>query len=329
MSANDIQKVIIFGATGAIGTSLAEYLSHEHPQWEILAVSRNPSSPSRLQTLKLPNVKIVQGDSFDKTKLMEISSDCDIIYSCIGFVKYERKCWAKHWPLTVDNLLAAVVDTSGTNKKKKLVFCVNLYAYGNPSNAKISPKTTPVEASLNSKPNIRALIRQTFEKHIQEHPNTCTVVGGTDFFGPHVTSTSFLGDTMTSKIVGGSSALAIGSADKIHDFCFVADFAKALAVASVNDAAYDHFWICPHAIHGKTMRQIATDIATHANQPAPKVTVTGKWMVKGLSPFLGLMKEMKEMLVLWTEDYDIDDSEFIKAFGVQATPYDKALEANV
>jgi nucleoside-diphosphate-sugar epimerase len=325
-------KVIVFGATGAIGTALIEILSKQHPDWNILAVSTKASADnggnhsSRLASLQLPNVKIVQGNSFDKENVLTLSRPCDIIFSCIGFRQYERGYWAKHWPLTVDNLLAAVAQDP--SKKKRLVFCDNIYAYG--PGQDISPRTAPVEASLKGKPNIRALIRQTFVEHMTKHPGTLTVVGGADFFGPHVTDKSFLGDTVAGKIVAGERALAIGAVDKVHDFCFAPDFATALAVAADNDAAYDHFWICPHSIHGKTLQEIANDIAAQAEKPTPvRFTVLGPWMVRFLSPFMGFMAEMTEMLPFWTQDYTVDDSDFCKTFGTRATPYEEALKSLV
>jgi nucleoside-diphosphate-sugar epimerase len=129
--------------------------------------------------------------------------------------------------------------------------------------------------------------------------------------------------------------LSIGSCEKIHDFCFAPDFAKALAIASVNEAAYDKFWICPHCIHGKTVREIANDIADLAYDGAKEshkpvsITVLKPWMVYTLSPVMGFMKEMVEMLDFWTEDYSVDDSDFCKTFGVEATAYDEALKALV
>jgi nucleoside-diphosphate-sugar epimerase len=323
----DKQKVVIFGSTGAIGTHLAEYLFKEYPTWEIHAVTRNTDSSSRLKTMSLPNVQMVPGDPFDKQSVLDLTKDCDVIVGCLGF-PYERKYWAEHWPLTVDNLLAAT--TAGT-KKRRLVFCDNLYAYGNPG-TKISSQTKSLEASLKSKPCIRATLRQTFSKHMKEHPGTLSIIGGSDFFGPYVTASSFLGDTMTGKIMvtqGTATAIAIGSADKVHDFCYVVDFAKALGIACANDTALDKFWICPHTVHGKTLRQIAADVAKQAGKPTPKMQVFSGWMVTMLSPFVGFMGEVKEMLDIWNKDYVIDDSEFIQAFNVQPTPYEEALDAYI
>ena len=331
-------KAVIFGATGAIGTALSKYLVSNNSDWTIDAVTRDATSDSRLKSLNLANVTMVTGDPFDEASVLSVSQDADVLFCCIGFHKYEAKYWSKHWPVVVENLLKATITTS--NKKKKLIFCDNLYAYGNPAPQEINPKTTArVEASLSKgKPNVRSWMHARFQQHMKDHPGTLAIVGGADFFGPHVTQTSFLGDTCAGKIVPAAdsgksaTALCVGSADQIHDFCYSKDFAKAMAIAAVEDSklAMDHFWICPHAIHNKTMRQIAADIAVAAKAPAPpKMQVLGKWMVYLLSPFMGFMSEMKEMLPLWVKDYQVDDSDFCKTFGMEATPYEQALNEYV
>ena len=92
----------------------------------------------------------------------------------------------------------------------------------------------------------------------------------------------------------------------------------------------DHFWIAPHSIHGKTLQQIGDAIAVKAGRPAPvKFTVLGPCLVHVMSPFMGFMSEMREMLPMWTSDYTVDDTDFRKAFGVEATPEDEALACSI
>jgi nucleoside-diphosphate-sugar epimerase len=132
------------------------------------------------------------------------------------------------------------------------------------------------------------------------------------------------------KDVQGQSALAIGSVSLIHDFCYVKDFAKALAVDSQDDRAYDKFWICPHSIHDKTIQTIANDISVKVGGKSPvPISVLNWFLLYLLCPFMGFAWEMIEMLPFWTQDYKIDDSDFIKTFSVEATPYDAALQSLV
>jgi hypothetical protein len=148
--------------------------------------------------MKLPNVTMTKGNPFDKENVVALSADYSIVYSCIGLHKYERKYWAEHWPLVIDNLLAAVTPTVDTKNKSRLVFCDNLYAYA-PTEI-VSPRSNTVEPSDKSKPTVRATIRQTLQTFMAKHPGLVASVGGADFFGPHATCTSFLGDTLTGKM---------------------------------------------------------------------------------------------------------------------------------
>ncbi|CAB9513295.1 NAD-dependent epimerase dehydratase [Seminavis robusta] len=322
-------SVIVFGSTGAIGTSLIELLSKEHPDWQIKAVTRSISSKSRLAEMGIENVTMVEGDPFSKEDVLSLTKDCEKIYCCVGFHKYETKYWAVNWPLVVDNLLAATV---AGDQKRQLIFCDNLYAYGPGSN--ISEKTPTIPPSLKTKPAIRSMLRQNMLEHMKAHPGTLTVIGAADFFGPHLTETSLLGDLTTGKIMAGESPMALCSASVIHDFCFAPDFAKAMAIASVSEKAYDKFWICPHSVHGKTMTEIANDIAKVVNgNKAPekpvKVTALPAFALAILGVFQTLMAELYQMRNFWNSDYTIDDSSFRREFGVEATPYDEALDSVV
>ncbi|KAG7367246.1 hypothetical protein IV203_029917 [Nitzschia inconspicua] len=133
-----------------------------------------------------------------------------------GFSKYDAKYWAIHWPIVVDNLLAASCQTP----KQKLVFCDNLYAYV-PGRDTSPSMTKTVLPSLNI-PGVRALIQNKFKEKMNERTSRfhcrcewCRL------FGPGITNLSFLGDTFTKAIVSGSSnkrPLVIGSCKNMHDF---------------------------------------------------------------------------------------------------------------
>ena len=219
-NSSNTMKVIVFGATGVIGLGLIDILSQNNPEWQIYAVSRSDSSSEKFA--KYENVNVLRGDPKEKEETMALCADKDLVFSTLGVSKYEAKHWAKEWPLIVDNLLAA----SSQQPQQKFVFCDNLYAYGAGRN--LSPSSKLVEPSLKTKPAIRSLIHSKLQSRMDENPDSISVVGGSDFFGPGVTNFSFLGDTFTKAIVSGKSRpLAIGSATKVHDCALASDFSKA------------------------------------------------------------------------------------------------------
>ena len=318
------KKVIVFGSTGPIGTHLIQIIAKEQPSWHIVAVSRSGlQSKSPLASLGLDKVEIVKGDVEHLEDVQSLTESVDLVYCCIGFEKYERKYWAKHWPIVIDNLLAVASES------KPLVVCDNLYAYEAGENISTSSKL--IEASLKSKPAIRAFVRQKLQRRMDSQPKSVTCVGGADFFGPLVHN-SFLGDTFFGNMVlKGQKPLAIATDKAIHDFCYVNDFANALYIASIHDRAYGRFWICPHSIHNKSMHDIATELndILSKNTTHTKVQVLPVLLVKMLAVVMPFMSEMKEMLPLWTKDYSVNDSEFCKEFHIEATPLREALSATV
>jgi nucleoside-diphosphate-sugar epimerase len=314
------KKVIIFGASGAIGLKLTEIVSGEQPDWEVFAVSRNAKAKETLS--KYSNVTVIPCDACNKEEILSLTADKDIIYCSIGFPQYTAKFWAKTWPLVVDNILEA----SNQKEGQKLVFCDNIYAYGAATN--ISPTSKTVPPSLKSKPGVRAILREKFQKRMDEKPDSIVVVGSSDFFGPNLTETTFLGDTFTKAILEGKKApICLGSSTKIHDFAYGPDLSKALYIVSVDDEANGKFWICPHAIKNKTFTRIAQDVARlEGGNKKSKVTVYAAWSVKLLGLFIGDLKNMVEMLPIWVNDYSVDDSDFRKTFDMEPTPYEEALK---
>lgn len=324
-STSDGKNVIVFGSSGAIGTSLIGILSQEQPSWQITAVARSDSAKAKFASYE--NVTVIPGDATNKDDVTKLCHGKDIVYCCIGFPSYERKYWAETWPLIMDNLLTG-------SAQSKFVFCDNLYAYG--AKKDIKPSDPPIPACLESKPAIRSLLRQKLKERM--HTQSIAVVGSADFFGPGVTQGGFMGDTFTKAIVqtidGGKNVtpIAIGNPSKIHDFAYVPDFSNSLYIASMDQRADGKFWICPHAVRNKSLNEIAQDVGRLASSCSKtespkkiKLRVVGPRMVKFLAIFMSSLREIKEMLPIWTNDYSVDDSDFCKTFGAQATPYDQAL----
>ena len=312
------KNILIYGATGAIGTNLVQIVSREHPDWTVLAASRSGGPNSYLALLNLHNVTLVKSDIENLEDARQITQGVDIVFSCIGFPEYEVKYWAAHWPVVVANLLQV------TSSSRPLIFCDNLYAYGSTTN--ISPTSKSVASSPKSKPGIRAMMREIFQKRMQSEPRSLAVVGGADFFGPRLEGKTMLGELVLSPIAAKRKASSLGSATVKHDFCYVPDFSNALYVVSVNrDTAMGKFWICPHSSKNLTVANLATKAYGMMNMKDKGVTVVPVFMIKFLGLFMTFMREMKEMMPSWTNDYTVDDSAFCLAFGAQATPIEQAL----
>ena len=322
------KKIVVFGATGSVGTDLIEIVSNNEPAWEIVAVSRSgPNTNTRLASLNLPNVDIVKGDVEDLESAKQITNDADMVFSCVGFVQYEQKYWVEHWPKVVDNLLAV------TSIDCPLIFCDNLYAYGNPTTP-ITPSTRTLPAGMKTKPAIRSLLRVKLTRRMKEAPGSIVAVGGSDIFGPHIDDAkSHLGGTMVGKMVDGKRPTCLVSRKIHHDFCYSRDFANALYVVSKEEnrpVSMGRFWICPHAIHNKTYDDIKDMINDNLDQRAPcGFQVVPSWLLYGVGAVDPVAFEMREMMHIWRSDYTVDAGEFESEFGVSATAAHLALKETV
>ena len=322
------KKIVVFGATGSVGTDLIEIITENEPKWKIVAASRSgPSAETRLSSLNLPNVEIVKGNVEDLESAKQITADADMVFSSVGFVQYEQKYWAEHWPKVVDNLLAV------TSVDRPLIFCDNLYAYGNPKTP-INTSTETIPAGMETKPNIRAMMRAKFTERMKEAPGSIVVVGGADIFGPHIDDAkSHLGGTMVAKMVAGKRPTCLVSRTILHDFCYSRDFANALYVVSKEEnrsKSMGRFWICPHAIHNKSYDDIRDMIDVHLEKKAPcGFQVIPSWLLYGVGFVDGVAYEMREMMHIWSSDYTVEVGEFESAFGVSPTDSSEALAATV
>lgn len=64
--------ILVIGATGKQGGALIKNLVQKNAPFQILAVTRNPQSPSAQKLLKeSKNIKLVQGDSNDPSEIFK------------------------------------------------------------------------------------------------------------------------------------------------------------------------------------------------------------------------------------------------------------------
>lgn len=84
---NSRRKVLVTGASGFIGTRVAEVLQLDG-QWEVRAVVHNPGNAARLA--RLP-VEMVQADLRDKSHALALVRDCDAVVHCAIGTEWGRR----------------------------------------------------------------------------------------------------------------------------------------------------------------------------------------------------------------------------------------------
>ena len=274
MSESKGTTVVVLGATSALGRALLSVLAKQEPSWIIRAVTRDPLAAEGMPELTLPTVQILQGNPLDRDSLQSVTADADIVFQCLTRLhpttRRPKRYQAEHWPALIRNLL----EKSG--KTQKIIFAESLAAYDTtPVNASAGIRLSTakrVEASVrnHTTAGLRSHLCRCYEEHMATKPHTIAVVCASDVFAPHVPSV--LGSTFCRRLCDRRRRWAVGSADCIHDFCYLPDWAQALqavAAASIATTAsttttkpWDTFWMCPHAIQNKSLQQIAKDMDT-------------------------------------------------------------------
>jgi nucleoside-diphosphate-sugar epimerase len=297
----------ILGSGGAIGTQLAKELTKYTD--EIRLVSRNPQKVN-------PQDQLFKADLLNKTEVIEAVKGSAIVYLTVG-LPYNTKLWQAQWPLVMQNVIEACVQ-----HKVKLVFFDNIYMYGKESIGNIlenAPHNPP-----SKKGKVRADIVDLLFKAKETQGLEMLIARCADFYGPGIAQTSMLNETIFKPLAKGEKANLLMSDQKLHSYTYTPDAARATALLGNTADAYGQVWHLPTAHHPLTGKQLV-DMAAKILHKKSAYRVNGKGMVRFISLFIPIMKEVVEMLYQYDRDYIFNSEKFEQRFGWNATPYEQGI----
>ncbi|WP_298327385.1 NAD-dependent epimerase/dehydratase family protein [Asticcacaulis sp.] len=299
------EKIVIFGY-GPGGRSLTERL---------VAEGRRPLITQRSRPKDLPpGVDFMASDVLDAAAVQAVTRDATHIVITIGF-EYSTAVWRQSWPVAMTNLLNAARETGA-----KTLFFDNLYMYG-PQDGPIS-ETTPY-ARWGGKPAVRRAISEQWQMASAKGEVVMSALRVPDFYGPGV-SNSHLGDLVFGRLAQGKPAQMVASPDMLHDFAYIPDVARAMALLlDLPVAEYGQGWHMPSA-PTRTLRQLIALGAEALGQPARIQAIP-----QSLLPVLGLvtpfMRELHDMRFLFDRPYHIDGRKLTQRFGFEITPFEVGI----
>jgi nucleoside-diphosphate-sugar epimerase len=257
----------------------------------------------------------VKGDAIDSGSARRACAGASVVYHCAG-APYDR--WAELLPRMMDGIAGGARVAEA-----KLVYGDNLYMYGRVSG--------PMNEDMMSNPNTRkGVVRaQLADRLLDAHHRgalRATIGRGSDFFGPNVLM-SHAGERLFGPALARKRTDVLGDPDKSHTFTFIDDFGTALVVLSEREEALGKAWHVPNA-ETLTHRAFIERVCALAGTE-PQMRVVPNWLVSIMAIFNPMLREVKEMLYQFEEDFVVDSSRFTKAFGVTATPLDDAIRATL
>jgi nucleoside-diphosphate-sugar epimerase len=252
-----------------------------------------------------------EADATDSRSAQRACAGATVVYHCAG-APYHR--WGQLLPKMMDGIAGAarVADA-------KLIYADNLYLYG-----KI---TGPMTEDLPSNPNSRKgrVRAQLADRLLEAHSRgalRAAIGRGSDFFGPNVLL-SHAGNRLFPQALAGKSVDVLGDPDRLHSFTFIDDFASALAVLGEREQALGRAWHVPTA-QALTHRAFIERVYRLAGTE-PKLRAVPRAMVSLLAVVDPTLREVKEMLYQFEEDFVVDSSRFTETFGLAPTPLDDAI----
>jgi nucleoside-diphosphate-sugar epimerase len=295
---------VVFG-TGAVGMSVMDELIQRGPR-RVRMVNRSGRA-------RVPHgVEVVGGDATDEAFTREASEGASVVYFALN-PPYNK------WPELFPPLQAGVIEGAAA-AGAKLIAMENLYMYG-PTDGRPLTEDLPYAANTR-KGVVRARMSQEL-MDVHKSAKVQVAIGrASDFFGPRVL-TSAAGEQVFGRAVEGKSAQVAGDPDQPHTYTYTPDIGRGLVILGQREEALGRAWHLPSP-ETLTTRQFVEMIFEEVGKPA-RVQAAPKIVLRAMGLFNPPLREMIEMLYEFEEPFVVDDSDFIRTFGEQATPLKEAI----
>jgi nucleoside-diphosphate-sugar epimerase len=306
--AKELHMQTILGASGIIGTELAKALKAFTNAIRI--VSRSPQRVNDTDEL-------MTADLLDAKQTMEAVKGSDVVYLTVGLI-YSAKIWQQQWPVVMANVINAC-KLQGA----KLVFFDNVYMYGRVMGS--MTEATPFKPD-SKKGQVRAQVAGMVLQGIQEGSLTALIARAPEFYGPGKTQSGVNAMLFDNIRKGKKAQWLINDANR-RTFIYTPDAAKATALLGNTPSAFNQTWHLPcsdEVINGKQFVALAEKVY---GRSLP-YTILKKGMLWLIGLFIPVVREIRELLYQFEQDYIFDSSKFKQAFPSFAiTTYEEGIRA--
>ncbi len=305
-----MQNVAIFGAAGAIGTSVAPELERRGIPFRVVGRSRQ-----KLEQAfgKFKHAEVFPADIGDTRAAGAAARGIDTIIYTVGL------------PYPSHNLhpvlMRATLEAAAAMKVQRLVLMSSVYAYG-------VPRTSSVAETHPREPGTRkGKYRKEQEDLVLAAHKKGTLQGLIvrlpDFYGPN--ADIGLANPIFRAALAGKTANWIGPVNALHEFFYVPDAGPVVAELASRDDCYGEAWN-----FGGPGQINSMDFITRVYRAvgrSPKYRTVGAGLLKVMGWFNPLYRELPEMLYLQETPVILDDSKLMNKLGlVHKTSYDDGIQ---
>lgn len=297
---------IILGAGGSVGNALAKALKvYTH---NIILLSRSPKKVNNDDIL-------ISGDLLNLEQTSNALKNMDVAYLVVG-LPYNTKIWERDFLKIVQNVIE-----SCKMHKVPLVFLDNVYMYDPQYFAELN-EYTPFKI-VSKKGAVRNAISDLLNKEIINNNINILVARSADFYGKDIKNSMF-NEQVIKRIQKGKKANWFLNANKKHSLTLVDDAAKAIALLGNRNSAYNQVWHLP-TDKAYTANELVKKIVQITGKPA-KIQVASRLMISILGWFIPAVKETKELLYQYQNDYEFKSLKFENAFNIKPTTIEAGLK---
>lgn len=304
---NDKQLHVVLGA-GGIGSAVARILCANGEDVKIVSRSGKGNYLPK-------NIEIVKADLENYEEAIAVTKGAYVVYHCVQ-PKYTQ--WKKYLPSVTEKIIYA----SSINNAK-LVYADNVFCYG-----KVAGELTedlPYNAT-GDKGKVRAFVSQMILRAHAEGRLRAIICRSPDFFGPGVTN-AMMSERLFDAALKGRPVSVLGDIDTKHTYTFIDDFAASLIILAKDDKALGHIWHVPSDKALTTREFVELVYRTVGN--STKIRTIKPGILKFLSIFSPMIKEVNEMLYQYESPLVVNDKKFQENFSYRPTPIQAAVEKTV
>ena len=303
-----MSQFALFGASGAIGKSLADALRSRQIPYRV--VGRSEAGLKEYASDPLAEAVIWNPDQPESVR--SAAKGVDTLIYLVGVPYHQFQLHPQ--------LMRKTIAEATAEQVKRIVLVGTVYPYGRPQAEYVRedhPRNPHTFKGKMRKEQEDVLLEAHSRGDIQ-----ATILRLPDFYGPGVDK-SFLHECFRAAKKGGTANM-IGPIDTPHEFVFVPDVGPVLLDLAEKNEAYGKWWNFAGAA-AITQRQMAEQIFRAAGKPL-KIRVAGKTMLRVLGLYNPLMRELVEMHYLMTAPVLTDDSALRNLLGnVKKTSYDEGI----
>jgi nucleoside-diphosphate-sugar epimerase len=307
---NDSKTVLVLGATGGIGGTVARtFLARG---WQVRALARDAAGAARKQ----PALTWIQGDAMNGDDVLAAAEGASVIVHAVNPPGYRD--WDKLVLPMLDNTIAAARAVGA-----RIVLPGTVYNFG--------PDAFPTltEQSPQHPETRKGAIRVEMERRLEAAAQAGTgviIVRAGDFFGPNAANNWFSviappGKPVTT--IRNPARPGVG-----HQWAYLPDVAETMVRLVERADRLPAFAV--YHMDGFYDEDGTQMVAAIQRVAGGKVKAFPWWVVPLASPFVTLMRELREMRYLWRTPLRMSNDRLVAELGAEPhTPIDEAVRATL